>query len=76
VYDLVILAPVFLLVLDWTLGIAETPLRNVMFGLLAASYLLPIVFPLTAVTHVQLSVIAFTGLAVLLWRTTKAMSVG
>ena len=62
VYDLVILAPAFLLLADWARGQRwDIPWLG---PLLYACYILPLVGPLARWTHVQVSVIA---MAVLLW---------
>jgi hypothetical protein len=62
VYDLVILAPAFLLLADWALGQrSDLPWLG---PLLYACYILPLVGPLARWTHVQVSVIA---MAALLW---------
>jgi hypothetical protein len=62
VYDLVILAPVFLLLADWMRG---KPSYAPWLGpLLYACYILPLLGPLARWTHVQVSVVAMT---VLLW---------
>lgn len=58
VYDLVILAPAFLLAADWMAGQTE-PERPHSFGtLLYMIYVLPLFGPLARWTHVQFSVIA------------------
>ena len=67
VYDLLVLAPAFLLLADWSLS--TTP--NFVDQIRALTYLafvLPLVGPLSRWTHVQLSVIAFVALLWLLWR--------
>jgi hypothetical protein len=62
VYDLVVLAPAFLLLVDWAMA---HRLSLPWFGpVLYACYVLPLLGPLAKWTHVQLSVVA---LAVLLW---------
>jgi alpha-1,2-mannosyltransferase len=62
VYDLLILAPAFLLLTDWALGNSSSERR--VGPLLYLCYALPLIGPLAQWTHVQLSVPA---LAVLLW---------
>src|SRR5437763_1811370 len=66
VYDLVILAPAFLLLADWSLGenmgLSSLPL------LLYLCYALPLIGPLARYTHVQVSVLAFVALMYLLWQ--------
>lgn len=65
VYDLVILAPVFLLLADWRIG---SPSANQGMGtLLYLVYMLPLVGPLARWTHVQLLVVAMTLLLWMIW---------
>jgi hypothetical protein len=62
VYDLVILAPAFLLLTDWAAGQrSDLPWLG---PLLYACYVLPLVGPLARWTHIQVSVIV---MAALLW---------
>lgn len=83
VYDLVILAPAFLLVADWLVadeGERRSTLRpydrgekfydggHLLGYLLYLVYVLPLVGPLARWTHVQLSVIAMGTLLFLIWR--------
>ncbi len=68
VYDLVILAPAFLLLADWIVGQAITPLTHRLGSLLYFVYMLPLVGPFTRWTHVQLSVIAMSATVWLMWR--------
>lgn len=63
VYDLVILAPAFLLLADWRMG-EESSRSSGMGTLLYCVYMLPLIGPLARWTHVQLSVVA---MALLLW---------
>jgi hypothetical protein len=65
VYDLVILAPAFLLLADWLI-VHQGATR--LGALLYAAYILPLVGPLAYWTHVQLSVIAMAGCVYLIWR--------
>jgi arabinofuranan 3-O-arabinosyltransferase len=58
VYDLVILAPAFLLLTDWALNHRSPSLGPLLY----ACYILPLAGPLARWTHVQLSVIAMAGL--------------
>jgi hypothetical protein len=64
VYDLVVLAPMFLLVADWLLGDDVPSPPRALVPLLIASFVLPLTGPLAAWTHVQLSVIAMSALLV------------
>jgi hypothetical protein len=69
VYDLVILAPAFLLLSDWILGTAGLPSASTTSALLYACYPLFLVGPLAAITYVQLSVPVMVAL---LWITNAA----
>jgi hypothetical protein len=64
VYDLVILAPAFLLLSDWLLANQRIPSRGLISLLLYLCYPLFLLGPLTRFTHVQLSVIV---MGILLW---------
>jgi hypothetical protein len=68
VYDLLVLAPALLLVVDWTLTNPQHPSSSALRVLAYLSFLLPLFGPLSQWTHVQLSVPAFTLLLWLLWR--------
>ena len=67
VYDLVILAPVFLLLSDELLGLPGE-LRGKLGTALYGVYILPLLGPLARWTHVQLAVIAMAVVLFLLWR--------
>jgi|SRR5579872_356037 len=69
VYDLVILAPAFLLLADWL--IQQGSVRSGIGTLLYLAYILPLLAPLTRWMHVQLSVIAMAGLLYTLWRISR-----
>lgn len=75
VYDLVILAPAFLLIADWIVG-QQSPRNSVVGTLLYLVYVLPVVGPLARWTHVQLSVIAMGGLLYVVWRVSRSTGVG
>jgi hypothetical protein len=64
IYDLLALAPAFLLVTDWSVSGANGKSSPALLGILYLSFLLPLLGPLSRWTHVQLSVPIF---AVLLW---------
>jgi hypothetical protein len=64
VYDLVILAPAFLLLADWVVTTTSSNGAHPVGALLYASYALPLLGLLSIWTHVQLSVLA---MAALLW---------
>jgi alpha-1,2-mannosyltransferase len=72
VYDLVILAPAFLLLSDWLIGQkAAQGAGDSTFGLgtlLYLSYTLPLLGPFARFTHVQLSVVAMAGTVYVIWR--------
>jgi Glycosyltransferase family 87 len=64
IYDLLVLAPVFLLLVEWSIQNAHHPNTPALRILLYLAFLLPLFGPLARWTHLQLSVIVF---AVLLW---------
>jgi hypothetical protein len=66
VYDLVILAPVFLLVADWSVSNLEHPFSEPMRQASYFAFVLPLMGVLTQHTRVQLSVVAMAILAGLL----------
>jgi hypothetical protein len=66
VYDLVILAPAFLLLADWLIGQPLTKFSRRSGSLLYLAYLLPIFGPLAMFTHLQLSVLAMAGLMLMI----------
>lgn len=66
VYDLVILAPAFLLLGDWVMTHRDSASSISM--LLYACYLLFLLGPLARITHLQLSVLAMTALLWVTWR--------
>ena len=68
VYDLVILAPMFLILADWMIATRDTSTQSRMGTLLYLVYALPLLAPLTRWTHVQLSVLAMAALVYLLWK--------
>jgi hypothetical protein len=70
VYDLVIVAPVFLLIADW-LRTPSFPSSSV-GTLLYLVYGLPLIGPLTRWTHVQLSVVAMAALLFWIWRIARS----
>lgn len=73
VYDLLILAPALLLMADWAVGDTER-FASVMSFLLYLCYPLFLLGPLARITHLQLSVIAMTGLLLLIDRDRKMPS--
>ena len=68
VYDLVILAPAFLLISDWIMGHASEPKVHVAGLLLYLCYLAPLIGPLSQWTRIQISIPAFVAL---LWMITR-----
>ena len=71
IYDLVILAPAFLLLSDWALEVGGTEERIASF-LLYLCYALPLLGPLSRWTHLQLSVPAMAGLIWMVQRASHA----
>jgi hypothetical protein len=76
VYDLVILAPAFILMADWLAGEAVTSSTWWLGTLLYLIYMLPLVGPFARWTHVQLSVIAMAAVVFLLWKMSRNASAG
>ena len=68
VYDLVLLAPAFLLMAEWSVEHRDGRFFPWVCALLYLSYILPLVAPITSWTHVQWSILAFSGLLFWLWR--------
>lgn len=71
VYDLVILAPAFLLLADWLAGLDAGSRPRWLGFLLYLVYALPLVGPLTRWTHVQFSVIAMSLALYVIFRQTR-----
>ena len=67
VYDLVILAPAFILLADWLVGQPRTPSTRWLGTLLYLVYMLPLLGPFARWTHVQLSVVAMAATVYLIW---------
>ena len=72
IYDLLALAPAFLLLADWALHHPEHSSIAALRPLLYLAFVLPLLGPLSRWTHLQLSVPAFALLLWLLWRTSRA----
>ena len=68
VYDLVILAPAFILLADWIKCQPLTASTRGLGTLLYLGYALPLIGPFTRFTHVQLSVMAMAATVVFLWQ--------
>jgi hypothetical protein len=62
IYDLLALAPAFLMLTDWSLKNSNHPAKPALDVLLYLAFLLPLFGPLAYWTHLQLSVIAFAAL--------------
>ena len=68
VYDLLILAPAFLLLADWAVRTSRAGSAAIMPALLYLCYPMFLLGPLARLTHVQLSVVAMAGLLLLIDR--------
>jgi alpha-1,2-mannosyltransferase len=68
VYDLVILAPTFLLLSDWAVARYRKSGSGFIGTMLYLAYILPLAGPLLRGTHVQLSVVAMSILAYLIMK--------
>lgn len=64
IYDLLALAPAFLLLIDWSLDNPHHPAKPALDVLLYLAFLLPLFGPIAYWTHLQVSVIVF---AAMLW---------
>jgi len=73
VYDLIILAPAFLLLADWAAQ-REQGLAIRIQQLLYLCYPLFLMGPLTRITHLQLSVLAMTALLWITWQVSRGVS--
>jgi len=65
VYDLVIVSPALLMIGNWALECPDHPLSTTTQRLLYCAYALPLFGALTQFTHLQLSVVAMSGLSVI-----------
>ena len=74
VYDLVILAPAFMLLADWLVGQPPTGSTWWLGTLLYLVYMLPLLGFITRWTHVQLSVVAMAATVFLLWSISRGSS--
>lgn len=72
VYDLVILAPAFILLADWLVDQQRTLSTRWLGTLLYLVYMLPLLGPYTRSTHVQLSVVAMVSTVYLIWSVSRA----
>lgn len=73
VYDLVILAPAFLLLADWLATGEHTGSSGWLGILLYLIYMLPLVGPIARWTHVQLAALAMVAGVWVIWVTAKAV---
>jgi Glycosyltransferase family 87 len=74
VYDLLVLAPALLLLVDWTLTNEQHPASAALRLLAYLAFILPLFGPLSQWTHLQLSVPAFTVMLWMLWRQSETYS--
>jgi alpha-1,2-mannosyltransferase len=73
VYDLVILAPAYLLLADWIVAEGRASARNLGM-LLYLGYALPLFGPLSIWTHLQLSVPALAAILWMIFRATESQT--
>lgn len=71
VYDLVILAPAFLLLADWLVAQPRSGITDWMGPILYLAYALPLLGALTRWTHVQLSVVVMAAVVYMIWKSTS-----
>jgi hypothetical protein len=74
VYDLVILAPAFLLLSDWLISMPMQAVKGQMGTVLYCVYMFPLLGPIARWTHVQLSVLAMSAVLFLLWNQSRFSS--
>jgi len=74
IYDLLAVAPVFLLLADWSIKNSQHDFTPALRVLLYLAFVLPLFGPLSRWTHVQLSVPIFAALLWLLWRLSEIPS--
>jgi hypothetical protein len=67
VYDLVILAPAFLLLSDWIVAQPDRAATRYLKFLLYLAFVLPLLGPLARWTHFQLSVLVMAGILYAIW---------
>ena len=68
IYDLLALAPVFLLLADWSIKNPQHPSTPALRILLYLAFLLPLFGPVARWTHLQLSVVVFVALLWTIYR--------
>lgn len=71
VYDLLVLAPAFLLMSDWAVARRKMPESGLIGSILYLTYVLPLAGPLLRGTHIQLSVVAMSVLAYLIMKSSE-----
>jgi hypothetical protein len=74
VYDLLVLAPVLMLLADWILTNIQHASSGMLRVLVYLSFILPLFGPLSQWTHIQLSVPVFALLLWVLWRHSVTLS--
>lgn len=72
IYDLLVLAPVLLLLAEWTVTDQDLPAPTALGPLLYLVFLLPLLGPLSRWTHLQISVPVFAALLFLISRFAKS----
>ena len=72
VYDLLVMAPAFLLLTDWSLQNSQHPAKPALDVLLYLAFLLPLFGPLAHWTHLQVSVVVFVAIMWILHRIATA----
>jgi len=71
VYDLVVLAPAFMLMADWLVAQPPTPSTRRLGTLLYFSYMLPLLGPVTRWAFVQFSVVAMAATVYVIWNSAR-----
>jgi alpha-1,2-mannosyltransferase len=71
VYDMVILAPAFLMLADWLVARPSDSFQARAAGILYLVYLCPLMGPLSQWTHIQISVPCMAALILMIWRLTR-----
>jgi hypothetical protein len=74
IYDLLVLAPALLLLVDWTLTHAQHPDSDSLRLLAYGAFVVPLFGPLSQWTHIQLSVPVFSALLWVLWKHSSTCS--
>ena len=72
VYDLLVLTPALLLIVDWCLTNEQAALRSELFVFSYLAFILPLFGPVSRWTHLQFSVIAFIALLWILFCITRS----